>query len=216
VIANRPPYPNRLPRSRGGLVLAMARHAGYTFVELLFVAAVFATLSGISMPLLLAGRDSARAVAAARYVAARLQLARLEAVRRSTCVGFRVDTKTSGMPFGLHADGDGDGVGAADIEAGADPALGPAERLDQQFPGVVFGIEADVLSVDTGENLSPDDPIRIGRADVLSFSPAGGASAGSLYVLGRSRQQYVVRVLGVTGRVRVMQFDFRAREWVPR
>jgi len=194
----------------------MARHAGYTLVELLFVAAGFATLSGISIPLLLAGRDSARAVSAARYVAARLQLARLEAVRRSACVGFRVDMSRSGMPFGLYADGNGDGVRAVDIEAGADPALGSVEQLDQQFPGVVFGIDADVLSVDTGEPLVPEDPIRIGRTDVLSFSPAGGASGGSLYVLGRSRQQYVVRVLGVTGRVRVMQFDFRTRQWVPR
>jgi prepilin-type N-terminal cleavage/methylation domain-containing protein len=194
----------------------MARHAGYTLVELLFVAAVFATLSGIGMPLLLAGRDSARAVAAARYVAARLQLARLEAVRRSACVGFRVDTSTGGMPFGLYVDGNGDGVRAADIEAGADRALGSVERLDEQFPGVVFGVDAEVLPVDSGEPLDPGDPIRIGRTVVLSFSPAGGASGGSLYVLGRSRQQYVVRVLGVTGRVRVMQFDFRARQWVPR
>jgi len=194
----------------------MAKHAGYTLVELLFVAAVFATLSGISVPLLLSGRDSARAVAAARYVAARLQLARIEAVRRSASVALRVDTSTDGMPFSLHVDGDGDGVGVADIEAGGDPALGPAERLNHQFPGVVFGIDAGVLSVDTGEPLAPGDSIRIGRADVLSFSPTGGASGGSLYILGGPRQQYVVRVLGVTGRVRVMQFDFRAREWVPR
>jgi type II secretory pathway pseudopilin PulG len=194
----------------------MTRHPGYALAELLFVAAVFATLSAIGMPLLLEGRDRARTVAAARYVAARLQLARLEAVRRSACVGFRVDASASGMPFALYVDGNGDGVRAADIEAGVDVPLGLTERLEEQFPGVEFGIDDGVLSVDTGEPLGPDDPVRIGRADVLSFSPAGGASGGSLYVLGRSHQQFVVRVLGATGRVRVMQFDFRAHRWISR
>jgi type II secretory pathway pseudopilin PulG len=194
----------------------MVRHAGYTLAELLFVTAIFATLGGIGMPLLLEGRDSARAVAAARYVAARLQFARLEAVRRSACVGFRVDASARGLTFALYVDGNGDGVRAADIEAGADAPLGLAERLEEQFPGVVFGIDDGVLSVDTGEQLDTGDPVRIGRSDVLSFSPAGGASGGSLYILGRSHRQFVVRVLGATGRIRVMQFDFRAHEWVSR
>lgn len=194
----------------------MARHAGYTLLEVLFVTAGLATLSGISVPLFLAARDGARSVAAARYVASRLQLARLEAVRRSTAAGLRVDTTSPAMPFGLYADGNGNGLGAADIDAGSDPALGPVERLDEQFPGVTFGIEADVLPVDAGDPLDSDDPIRLGRTDVLSFSPAGTSSGGSLYIRGPSRHQYVVRVLGATGRVRVMQFDFRERRWVPR
>jgi hypothetical protein len=49
----------------------------------------------------------------------------------------------------------------------------------------------------------------------LSFGPSGGATSGTLYVRGAGAQQYAVRILGATGRSRVLRFDFLARRWLP-
>jgi hypothetical protein len=96
-----------------------------------------------------------------------------------------------------------------------DPPLGAGERLGDQFAGVSFGILDGVSAVDSTESLEAgSDPIRLGSSDILSFGPVGTATAGTLYLRGRTREQYAVRVLGVTGRVRVLRFDFASRQWV--
>jgi hypothetical protein len=50
--------------------------------------------------------------------------------------------------------------------------------------------------------------------NILSFSPNGTATSGSVYVVGRDRTQWVVRVLGVTARARVLRFDRTNSTWV--
>ena len=61
------------------------------------------------------------------------------------------------------------------------------------------------------------DPVRFGRGDILTFSPLGTASSGTLYLrASRSGEQYAVRVLGVTGRVRVLRFESAAGTWIER
>jgi hypothetical protein len=48
------------------------------------------------------------------------------------------------------------------------------------------------------------------------MNPNGSSSSGTLYVHGRERSQYAVRVLGATGRVRVMKYEPQRRRWVAR
>jgi hypothetical protein len=57
--------------------------------------------------------------------------------------------------------------------------------------------------------------VRIGAARILTMSPDGTATSGTLYVQGR-RAQYAVRVLGATGRTRVFKYDTGARTWISR
>ncbi|PYR06303.1 MAG: hypothetical protein DMG00_19100, partial [Acidobacteria bacterium] len=67
--------------------------AGYSIVEVMFVVGLVATLSGVAVPQMLAALDDFRATGAARYMAARLQRARMEAVMRSAEVAVKF-TKT--------------------------------------------------------------------------------------------------------------------------
>jgi hypothetical protein len=46
------------------------------------------------------------------------------------------------------------------------------------------------------------------------MNPNGSSSSGTVYVHGRQRSQYAVRVLGATGRVRVLKFVEASRQWV--
>jgi hypothetical protein len=114
----------------------------------------------------------------------------------------------------LFADGDGDGVLQRDVEAGVDPSLTPMEFLDNHARDVSLRINQAVTDAGGSGELSPgDDALRIGATALLSFSPHGGATAGTLYVAARRGPQMAIRVFGGTGRVRILTFDAQARQW---
>lgn len=189
-------------------------NGGYSLTEVLFVSALIIILSAVAVPALLAGVDGTRTRGAARYLAARLQQARLDALKRSCHVGYRFEPN-AGNQYRLHMDGNGDGLRSRDISSGVDPALGAPERIDAHFAGVSFGVLDGVTAVDSTESLGAgSDPIRLGSSDILSFGPMGTATAGTLYLHGRGREQYAIRVLGVTARIRVLRFDFTTGRWV--
>lgn len=191
---------------------------GHTLVECLLVAGLVSVLGSVAVPALLDGRDAARTEAAARHLASRIRLARLEAARRGVNVALQVESLPSpgGYRFGLAADGDHDGVRLSDIAAATDAPIGPAESLPELFGRVEFGIAGGIASIDPAEPLTDDNPIRIGRSGLLSFGPEGGASGGTLYILGPARRQWAVRVLASTGRVRLMAFSTDRRAWIER
>jgi len=186
---------------------------GYSLIEILFVLSTFTTLAGITVPPILHAIDGYRAAAAARYVSAVLQRARMEAVRRSADVAVRVTEASGQYSFAMYVDGNANGVLARDIASGVDRPLGSADRLGDHFAGVEFGSDGTVPGVD-GSAAPGTDPIRLGTSNEATFTPRGSSSSGSLYVRSRTRQ-YVVRIYGDTGKTRVLRFDPRDRTWRP-
>lgn len=183
-----------------------------SLIELTFIAGVVAATSAIALPHMTSGLDEFRARAAVRHLAGRLQEVRQEAVTRGGNVAVRFTQVPDGYVFAFFADGNGDGVRTADIAAGIDARLAPDERLTDHFPGVEFGAWPGLPAADPASSAPGTDPIRIGASDLLSFSPLGTATPGSLYVYS-ARNQYAVRVLGETGRVRVLQFHRASQTW---
>jgi Type II transport protein GspH len=179
----------------------------------LAVVTLMAILAATAVPLAHNSLDRSRTAGAASYVASRLMLARLEAVKRSTFVGVQFVQKPDGYWFRTYADGNGNGVMARDIGRGVDPPIGTDERLDRQFPGVTFGICPGVTPVVPGDPFDINDPIQTGQSTIVSFNPNGSSTAGTLYVRGLPGNQFAVRVLGVTARARVLHFDFADGKW---
>jgi prepilin-type N-terminal cleavage/methylation domain-containing protein len=186
---------------------------GYTLIEVLAVLAVMAATAAAAAPLALNSLDRSRTAGAASYVASRLMLARLDAVKRSTFVALQFVQKPDGYWFRLYEDGNRNGVLARDISRGVDPPISEDERLDRQFPGVTFGICAGVTPVMPGDSFDASDPIQIGSSSVMSFNPNGSSTAGTLYIRGRCPNQFAVRVLGVTARARIFHFDVADGKW---
>jgi prepilin-type N-terminal cleavage/methylation domain-containing protein len=189
------------------------KSAGYTLLELLFVMAVAATLAGVALPLWSNAVDHMNTSAAARYLAGRIALARLDAVRRSTVVGLRFDPQGPDYVYRVLVDGNGNGLRAADVTAGIDTPLGPAERLSDQFRGVSLGLIPGIPDLSGGSG-NPNG-VRIGSTPFLSLTPIGTATGGALYVRG-PRTQFAIRILGATGRTRVFYFDPGLRQWTAR
>ena len=216
--AGRPVRPRLVP----GVMLEQCPSArdghgyesGLTVIELLLAVSVMATLGGIAVATTRDGIDELRTAMAARYLGARLMYARVDAVKRSASVALRFEPAADDYRYATYHDGNGNGVRTADIGANIDLPLTTFELLRDKFPGVRFELMPGVPDADGVT--SPDrDGVRIGAARILTMSPDGTATAGTLYLHGR-RSQYAVRVVGATGRVRVLQYRPGARTWVTR
>ena len=173
--------------------------------------------AALALPSMRSGLDGLRAAAAARHLAALVQSTRVRAVTQSVHVGLRFEHHEGGYRYAVYADGDGDGLRARDVRSGVDVRLASFERIGDRFAGVAIGIAARVPGMAGRETLpAGSDPIRFGSSDGLTFSPLGTATSGTLYLHDRSGRQFAVRVLGATGRTRVLEFNEATASWVAR
>ena len=179
--------------------------AGLTLLELLFVLGLVSVLAAVAVPQVLVSLDRSRGFGAARYLGTRLALARTQAVARGASVALQFVDGPRGIRFGAYQDGNRNGVRTVDISTGVDRQVEPTVSLSELFPGVQIGI------VPAGDE---DDPLQIGRSNLMSFSPSGTSTSGTIYVRGADGTQWAVRVLGATGRTRVLRFDAAKKEWV--
>jgi Type II transport protein GspH len=176
---------------------------------------IMVVVAGAAIPIAHGGIDRSRAAGAARYVAGRMALARFEAVRRSACVAIRFLRQPDGYRMQAYVDGNRNGVLAADIMRGIDVSITAVERLDNHFPGVEFGIQPNVTGIDPGP-FDADDPVQIGSSAFLSFSPTGSSTSGTLFIRNHHGHQFAVRILGATGRTRVLEFNAAHATWLGR
>jgi hypothetical protein len=80
-----------------------------------------------------------------------------------------------------------------------------------------FAIGASVAPVGTDAPAGLHaDAVRLGASDLLSFSPFGTATSGTVYLRSRGGRQYAVRILGATGRVRVLEYSHETGKWLNR
>lgn len=185
---------------------------GFTLIELLLAVTLSIVFLGIAIPIGGDALDDMRARGAARYLAGRIANCRLAAINRSTAIGLRFVAAAPDYQFGAFIDGNSNGVRTTDIQAGIDVAWGISRQLGSDFRGVHFGLELGLRDVDGVSNTSTDG-VRIGTARILTVSPDGTATSGTLYVQG-GRAQYAVRVLGATGRTRVLKYERGSQSWV--
>ena len=181
---------------------ARFRAAGYTIVELMFAAVAIAVVAAAAVPQLTAAVEHSRTVGAARYLAGRLALARAQAVARSANVALLFTARDGAFVVGMYADGNGDGVRTRDISASVDPLVAPLAQLSDLFPHVELFLNDPAVTT------------TFDTSALMSFSPLGTASSRTLYLRGADGSQYSVRVLGATGRTRVLRYVAAARTWV--
>ena len=192
---------------------AVTRPGGFTLLELLLALAVGGTLASMAIPVALRALDDYRARAAATYLAHRLAQARIEAIKRSCFVGVRFAPDAADYAFATVADGNDNGLRTSDITGGVDFILTSPERLCWHFSDVTCGILPGVPDADGAPSGGPDG-VRVGASRIVSMNPNGSATSGTIYLHGRYATQYAVRILGATGRVRILKYLEGARRWI--
>ena len=153
---------------------------GYTLVEVMFVAGLIAVIVATAVPQIGVGIERATARAAARYLAAQMIFARTQAVGRSATVGLRFQRDAHGVTVTAFLDGNRNGVRTRDIEGGVDRQIQPPARLDQLFPGVTIGGPSD----------SGEAPVQLGGTELLSFTPGGTSTSGTIQISGRDGSRF--------------------------
>jgi hypothetical protein len=58
-----------------------------------------------------------------------------------------------------------------------------------------------------------EDPVKFGRSNIVSFSPLGRSSSGTLYLDDGAGGLWAVVVFGPTVRVRIWRWDGAMRRW---
>jgi type II secretory pathway pseudopilin PulG len=192
---------------------AMRHERGHTLVEMVIAAGIMLAMAAVAVPPINAYRAESQLLGAGREFKGRFRTARSIATRSGVYTAMRFERRGGRWQYAIYQDGDNDGVNAADIAAGRDRRIAGPFPLDGAAPGVRVGINAGVPAPppDTGVLDPTGDPIRFGPGEMLSFSPLGGATPGTLYLAGPVRQA-AVRVNGGNGRVRLMLC--RGRRWV--
>ena len=190
---------------------------GFTLIELLAVLAVLAIVLAMGVPPLLDTFAQLRVNLAASEAATQIRLARMTAVRSRAYVALRFERRDGAVWTAVYGDGDGDGVRSRDIERGTDPRLRRPVPLRRTGASVRLGFPPGKPPRDPG---SPrrrlgrlDDPIRFNRSDMVSFSPIGASTPGSLYFTDGKSRLAAVRVYGRTGKVKVLVYDAETEEW---
>lgn len=178
--------------------------SGYSLIELLVVAAVGAILVSMAVPALLTGVAQSRTLGAARYLAARMQSVRAQAVATGRYAAVRIVVRGHDLRIAAFKDGNRNGIRAVDVASGVDAPLGSDIGLGDLFRGIAAG----------GADGSTPPPVAGERVTWFSFAPTGTASSGTVYLRGGSDVQYAVRVLGATGRVRLLRFRPATGTWV--
>lgn len=188
---------------------------GYSLVEMLVVIGIVAVAVVVAVPGLGQAADAADAAGAARYLAAIVARARLEAARRQAAVALRFGAGIDDPPFTLVLDGDGDGVTAADVAAGVDPAMRPADQVSWHFRRARLTIARSAPGIEGSAALAAgDDPVQFGAARQVTLTPLGTATSGTVYISSRAGALWAVRIAGVTGRSRVLRLQPGTAQWV--
>ena len=195
----------------------MSSERGFQLVELVVVLALISAGALIFVPPLLSASARLRVDLAAHELMAALYEARSLALVQSSNVGVKFYPAPGRVTYACYRDGDGDGVRSADIVSGADPRMTPLRTMMHLGGRVGFGFPPGRPPRDPGDPRRRldrlEDPIRFNDSDIASYGPLGTSTPGSLYVSDGRSVLAVVRVLGLTGKVRTMRWDAAADQW---
>jgi hypothetical protein len=186
--------------------------AGFCWVDLLLALAIVATTAAMAVPLTARSLEAMRARDAAGILAARIRLARQQALTSSHSVAVVFDQGPGGWELRICTDANGNGIRRLEISSGTDPCPEGPWAIATLVPGMAIDVDPS-LPGPAGDPSSPD-PVRFGRGNMASCSSSGACSPGTLFLRSASGDQYAVRVAGVTGRTRVLRFDRGAGQWV--
>lgn len=190
--------------------------AGAALIDIIIATSLCVVMTAIAVPVVGHTLDRERTIVGAQHLAGHLLRARLNSLKRARAVAVRIEVVGDRTRLQLFADGNGNGVQQRDIDRGIDAPLAPREWLDDQARDVSLRVNQTIKDVAGNATLAPgDDPLRIGNTALLTFSPLGSATNGTLYVAAHRGPQMAIRVFGATGRVRVLMFDAHTRQWHP-
>lgn len=195
----------------------MGREAGLGLAEAVVVIALVGVCLLTTLPALAERRGEVTAAAGARQLAMALHALRWTCAAKGRYGGMLFERDGVGWGWRIFEDGNGNGVRIADVRRGVDRPMADRVTLERLGSGARLGFPLQgaipAIPPSRGTLTDLDDPVRFGVNDLVSFSPIGTASSGTIYITDGRRALYAVVLFGQAGRVRVWRFDARTRRW---
>lgn len=136
---------------------------------------------------------------ACRYMKGLIRQVRSQAASNNCYMGIVFDDAGGKPEISIYGDGNSNGIRRKDINDGIDKRVRGPFLLDAQFPGVRFGSPPG-----NGHSVLPG--LRIGTSKILSFSPLGASTSGTIFFSNENGTVGAVILLGATGRVRTVRY----------
>lgn len=192
----------------------MRKQNGFTLIEMIAVVAIVGIVALCAIPAFATYRKHASLVAEAEQLRSIFRAARARAITRNANSGVRFARRGSDWTFALYDDGDGDGIRSDDIASGVDPCRAAPAVLMPQFHMATIALLPVAIRDPDGDPLAPSAPaVQFGRSSTCSFSSTGAGTPGTVYITNRDGEICAVRVLGGSGRVRVLRYDAVRKKW---
>lgn len=193
-----------------------ARTRGFSLIEILVALAIAALAIIVAVPATASLRMKGRCAAGARHMASLFRRLRFESVAIRKHRGAWFHEVNGNWVWSLVEDGNGNGLRTAEVRSGTDITLSGPYRLEDRIspvhPGFPPGSYPKVPP-GTGALGNLDDPVKFGSSDIVSFSPIGRSSSGSLYLTDGAKNLYAVVLFGPSTRVRIWRFDRKEGRW---
>jgi prepilin-type N-terminal cleavage/methylation domain-containing protein len=146
----------------------------------------------------------------AREVLNSLEGCRWKAMNERCYTGIVVDQSPSGLyRFSFFKDGNRNGIRKIDIESGTDkPIYRPLNiyRASGDMKAAVLNPGVPEIPPKKGV-LDPFDPVKFGKSNIISFSPDGQSSSGTLYLACHSQERmYAIVMYGPTAKISLWKY----------
>ena len=189
------------------------RTLGYSLIELLTVVAIIGLMVLCAIPAFGNYRRRMSIIAASAEFRSILRAARGRAIATGRHAGVKFISGRE-WTYAIYEDGDGDGIRNDDITGGTDRRIfGPAIVMPS-FHLATIGLLKTTVKDPDGDPLKPDaSPVQFGRSTICSFSPIGGGTPGTLYLIDGGGQLWAARVYGSGGRVRLLRYNDGLKKW---
>ena len=193
------------------------RTKGYSLLELLAAIAIIGVIALCAMPAFANYRRRMSVVAASQDLRGILRQVRSRAIARGRNAGVKFTRSGGEWMYSLYDDGDGDGIRNDDIKRGIDKRFaGPSVVMPSYHIATIGLLKEKVVDPD-GDPLYPDDEaVQFNRSTICSFSPNGGGTPGTVYIVDGASQLWAARVSGAGGRVRLLRYDAPRKKWESR
>jgi hypothetical protein len=189
---------------------------GWSLIDSLVTLALVGIL--VSWAAAIAGRvvADAHTAAAAREFAVLFQALRWKSINENRNAGLFFEQSGGTWQWFEVRDGNGNGLRTAEVQNGTDVKISGPQRVETAHRGVrlgfLMGQAVPAIPPQTGV-LGGTDPIRFGNSNLISFSPKGRSSSGTLFITDDRHRLYGVRLYGAATRIRVWRWDDREMRW---
>lgn len=193
----------------------MITERGVSALDMLVTVAILGIVLAMVIPNFSTVRRQGDVERLARQVRQAVLSCRIQAITGGRNVGLVFAQGRGGWHYTMAEDLDGDGVSRRDLETGVDRPLSPRVWLKFLCSDAGVGVPAGWRVPDpSGSGWLPAGAgLRIGRAEIVSFAAAGGATPSTIYFNDATTRMVAVRIHGGMGRIRVLEWRHGWERW---